>query len=427
MVLLIIPSLLSLSIGAEKCESCHSGSDPDGEYIYEAPSLIIDGPSLISPNESFRVSFMVKHFGEYDIKDLKATMDLSAASGFTLDTGEECTKELADMDRRVQTHGVEWKLKGPTDIGSSSLNIDVSYTANYPHTASGQDDSHKYKIELDHVIEVVDLPFTLDPTSFKGEVGKTLTSSFIITALEDIYHLEIALGLSISDFTTITPSKIGTLRKGQTETVSISMSPDRALEHGTIVLIWSSDKDATMMGSVDLGVTISAPQETGQGRGKNLERLTGRALGFVGLILMVVLAPTGGTFASWRKKMNKVFGKAKRRIMFHCAISYTLFTVTLLHAALLMYGHYRSLAWNGFFLIAKAGSSGINLGAIALLLMFILSLLGIFQKRLIRPMGHKNWKRVHGWLSWVTIVLIVVHLLMVGTTFGLPLRTMLNI
>lgn len=163
----------------------------------------------------------------------------------------------------------------------------------------------------------------------------------------------------------------------------------------------------------------------GQGRG-NLSRLTGRVLGFVALVLMVLLLPTGGTVKSWCRAMNKAFGNARKRVRFHCYTSYLLFITTILHAMMLMYTHYRDVMYNGFFLWAD-GVPGINLGTIALVLMICISLGGIFQKRLCKRLGYKTWRKLHGWLTWSALILIIIHLLMVGTTIGLPLRTALGL
>jgi DMSO/TMAO reductase YedYZ heme-binding membrane subunit len=96
--------------------------------------------------------------------------------------------------------------------------------------------------------------------------------------------------------------------------------------------------------------------------------------------------------------------------------------LALLHAALLMYGRYSSLIFNDIFLIAELEIAYINLGTFTWVMMIVLSFIGVFQWGLTKKMGHKNWRRLHLAIAVTAIALITLHLLIVGTTLGLPLK-----
>ena len=155
--------------------------------------------------------------------------------------------------------------------------------------------------------------------------------------------------------------------------------------------------------------------------------LTGRFLGFLCLATLVALAPTGGFLKRYRKRLNKFFGGGKKRMNFHCYLSYFLLLLVILHAMVLMYTHYRDVRLGAFFLMAQPGYPSINIGFWAFVLMSVVGILGILQKKVTKLIGGKNWRRAHGWLTWLSILMVVVHALWIGTTIGLPLRDALGI
>jgi cytochrome b561 len=170
------------------------------------------------------------------------------------------------------------------------------------------------------------------------------------------------------------------------------------------------------------------PLAKGDGSGSGLHgiyRTIGRILGFLGFTLLVVSIFTGGFFKKATKKINKALRGSRKRIRWHCTISYLILLISLIHAALLMYGHYSYAMWNGIFLIGVPEEApGVNWGTISLVIMICISLGGIFQKSISRKIGKKKWKRLHGWLSIIAVVLTVLHLVMIGTTIGAPIRSL---
>jgi len=426
-VLILTCAIIPGIVAASTCESCHGTSNPDGGYTFGRPSVSLGGTGAVQPNSTINIDLVVQHPGRYEVKGLQATLDLSKAPGVTLETGETAKKTMGNMDSRPQSHGLSWRLDSGAVGGTATINANVSYTVHFTHNSGGSKDNAYYKQALTHIVEVQAMPFNISPSSLQAVVGSVHEFTLNITATQDIYNLEVATGLAVKNFTQVVPAKIGTLKKGQTRAVTITMTPDRTMEHGTIAVLCSMDPAGVQLTSVSIGVKVlaKATPHVGQGNEQGaINRLAARVLGFIGLILLILLMPTGGFIKGVGKALNKAFGSAKTRVDVHCAMSYMLLSIGLLHAALLMYGHYKGAVWNGVFLIAVSDYMNINLGTIAVVLMCVISLLGILQKRLVKAMGRKAWGWTHGIISYVALAVIIVHLLWIGTTSA-PIRALL--
>jgi len=425
-VFLLIAAVLSPFTAAEDCYSCHSGSSPDGNFRFAKPTLSFSVPSFVQPNASFDAILTVKHVGTYQLRSFQATLDLSKANGMALASGEPAKKTLGDMDSRPQSHGLTWRVDAASASSTCTVKVSVSYNVHYSHGSGGSKDNAYYNAYFSQATEVTATPFELSPSTINAQVGKATSLTVNITAMQEVHNVQLVPGLSIKNFTTISPVKIGSMTPGQTKVVTVTVTPNRAIEQGSISLIWSTDKAGNNQSSINMAVKATAVEVGGgQGGGQgSAQRWAGRILGFVDLILLVLLMPTGGPLKIIRKVMNKAMGGAKRRVDVHCAMSYMLLAFTLLHAALLMMGHYNGATWNGVFLVATGDYLSINIGGIALALMGVISLLGIFQKRLCKAIGRKAWGWVHGMISYTALGLVIVHLLWIGTTAS-PLRATL--
>lgn len=424
LILLALP--LVTPADADECESCHGGSDPSAGYLFGKPAVTFNVPSAVRPNVTMDIALVVRHLGIYELKDFVAVLDLSKAPGVALATGQTERKTLPNMDTKSQTHGLTWSAVSGTAIGTVQISVNVTYTVHYAHNSGGSKDTASYSVQLSQPIQILTLPFDISPGALQASQGKPESFTVNITAQTDLYNLAIVPGLSIANFTKVDPAKVGTLAKGQSKVVIVSMTPDRELDHGALAVVWSLDKPGANMSSMFLNVAVSGTGNQGKGPGpqENLRRVAARGLGFTGLILLILLMPTGGIIGPVKKALNKAMGGAKRRVDIHCALSYLLLTTGLLHSALLMYGHYKNAMWNGVFLVATSDYVSIDLGTTAVVLMVVISLLGVFQKRLCKAMGRKAWGWVHGILSYTALALIVVHLLWIGSTSA-PLRTLI--
>ena len=427
-LVLVVSALAMLPAGAsgDDCASCHTGSGANADYRYVGPGLSFMAPTFVQPNSTFDAVLTVQGPGTYELRDLKATIDLAKAPGMTLTSGEGALRSIPSMDGSSQTRTLSWRIGSGEAPRSCTFAVDVSYTVHYRHNSGGGKDNSDYTAHLSQDTEVVRTPFDISASTIQAAVGRASSVVINITAREELHNVELVPGLSLKNFTTIAPSKLGTLQKEQMRTVTINITPDRALEHGIISIIWSTDTEGSNRSSIDIGVRTFVEQVGGASDNGQMENLrwVGRVTGFIDLVLLIVLMPTGGAFKRALPSLNRAMGGAKRRVDVHCALSYLLLTVVVLHATVLMTGHYKGAA-SGLFLVAKGEYLSINLGTIALCLMAVISLLGMFQRPLVKAIGRRAWGWTHGIISYTALALIVVHLLWIGTTAA-PLRALLS-
>jgi hypothetical protein len=434
-LMLLIASLSVLSLpylgvaqAVDDCVSCHGGTSSNGNYDYVPPTVTLEVPGALQPNVTFDIILTVNHPGTYEIKNFEVTLDLSGASNVTLFSGDTAKKTIGNMDTRRQSHGLTWHATDGIIEGLKTIGVDITYTVYYHHNSGASKDTSSYSKRQTQTLQVMSMPFDITPSSLHATVSTPQSFTITVSARTDLYNIEIVPGLSVNNFTKVSTAKVGTLPKDHNTSFQLSMTPDRALEHGALVVIWSMDKAGTNKSTMSVPVIVNEkpvkplsddPQVANQ-------RLAARVLGFIGLILLIFLLPTGGALKVITKRLNPLMGGAKKRVDLHCALSYLLLTIALLHSSLLMYGHYFGVVWKGFFLIAKSDYLNINLGTIALCLMLVISLLGILQKSLVKAIGRKAWGYVHGIISYVALALIVVHLIWVGTTAA-PVRAALGL
>jgi hypothetical protein len=413
---------------ADDCASCHGGTSSNGNYDFVQPTISLEVPGALQPNVTFDIILSVNHPGTYELKYFEATLDLSGAPDIALSSGETAKKTLGNMDNRKQSHGLIWHATDGTIEELKTIGVNLTYTVYFHHNSGGSKDTSVFSRKLSQTLQVMSMPFNITPSSLHATVSTPQSYTITVTALTDLYNLEIVPGLSVNNFTKVSTAKVSSLPKGHNTSFQLSMTPDRAMGHGALVIIWSMEKAGTNKSTMSVPVIVNEKPVKPVGEDPQVanQRLAARVLGFIGLILLILLLPTGGALKAISKRLNPLLGGAKKRVDLHCALSYLLLSIALLHSSLLMYGHYYGVVWNGFFLIAKSDYLNINLGALALCLMLVISLLGILQKRLVKVMGRKAWGYVHGIISYVALALIVVHLIWIGTTAA-PVRAALGL
>ena len=119
--------------------------------------------------------------------------------------------------------------------------------------------------------------------------------------------------------------------------------------------------------------------------------------------------------------MTRLLGNARRRVYIHCLVSFEIVLLTVLHAVILMLGHWEFIMWNDSPFIADPSFNAgiyIDLGAAALGMMAVVGLHGYHQKSLSKIMGHRVWRYSHLIVSLAALGLVLVHAFTVGSTFS---------
>jgi hypothetical protein len=129
--------------------------------------------------------------------------------------------------------------------------------------------------------------------------------------------------------------------------------------------------------------------------------------GAASAILLPPAMLVGGTYGrSSRQFLNTLLGGAKRRVMFHSAVSLGLTGAAVAHAALFLleglYAVHVGLLWGGLGVVGLLG----------------LALTGYYQVPLIQKYGYGWWRGVHLVMGIGVVLFTCVHALLDGSHFG---------
>jgi hypothetical protein len=129
-------------------------------------------------------------------------------------------------------------------------------------------------------------------------------------------------------------------------------------------------------------------------------------VGFASAALLPPALVVAGTYGRGsRRFFNNLLGGARRRVMFHSAVSLGLSGAALVHVALFLldakYTSLKGLLWGGLGLVALLG----------------LALTGYYQVPLIQRFGHRWWRNVHLLLGALAVAFTAWHALMDGSHF----------
>lgn len=232
---------------------------------------------------------------------------------------------------------------------------------------------------------------------------------------EDIDRLEVNISSELEGFTNITPMNLTDLAEGSSSTISLHMLDPTA--QGTIQFTWWA---GNRTGTVNF--TIEIPSESSGSADDELFVLVGRATGIFSFILLIVSTLLCLNVKSWKRFLLGKLGK--KRLLLHCYVSYGIVGLSLIHLVILRAGGKYSSAFK--YEIFMTGSKGLyyNLGHVALYAMIGLGLTGIFQKRMMTffkkhdYIPYATWRLIHLLLTVIALILVIVHLVMIGTDFS---------
>ncbi len=132
------------------------------------------------------------------------------------------------------------------------------------------------------------------------------------------------------------------------------------------------------------------------------------AIGYTAAFLLIVSLLTGGAFGNWSRRFQQIllYRKAKKRVAFHNVVSYGLILTATIHMIIMLVEP--RYPWSvGFFL-----------GGTAIFGMYLTGFTGMFQRPMVRAMGHEQWR----WIHYLSFVLsfggAIGHILLDGIHFA---------
>ena len=414
------------------CESngCHTGA--------KWATLILDTPSEVPKEYEFEFKLIVKNSWtneKYTIQDVTASIDLSKSPNIVLGEGESATKNGPSEIKSGSSYTFKWKLKSRAQ-SNNTVSVSVSFYACYDHTDPQYPDKGFYtytkscNIKVGSTLVKNSILYTPPPVilisigvlfavgtvifwdggvlyglgkrlvtndakrKFAKKVSSILSASIAFVYLLVILYLassgRLPISLSFSGFVlVITVLCVGLLGLGKINLGEIS----RPLSYWLCLIAslfvfehWSV-----------FGLQYNAI---------TLQWITGRFVGWVSFILLILSIFTGGLIKPVTQSLNKSLGCAANRVSIHCFISIMIVGLSIFHALLLMLGWY------------LGRTTGLLSGIIALISFSLLGITGTFQVSICKKIGHSTWRTIHFWLTLLSTIIVIQHALVNGTSFA---------
>lgn len=375
------------------CESCHSSSGGVGGYSYKDPVIKMVHDPFSTPGSRFDVSLVIVPQNDYEM------WSISGAISYTGDHISLVSEP--DIDGEIEGSGravVKWTFDALTE-GTSKIEVSMEYEVYFKHDSGGNKDIGTYYDEISTNMMVSDLSVSITPGSLiLTDIGQT--SQITIEAKEEISNIGVIVPESLrgSIKTTVTSSE---LSQGELSTITVTLMNLSDIE-GEILITWTESS-----GEKEVPVVITIARLESSDSGGDIFLLIGQITGISATILLLVGYLSGGT-GPLKRLGNKAFKTAEKRIKFHCKLSYLIMKLAFFHLVVLIYGPYRDVIFDW----------EVVLGWVAILIMIVIAVNGIFQRRFIIRFGYENWRRVHAWGTYIATGLVVVHLLTYGSHFA---------
>ncbi len=388
MTLFLLIAISGNALGAS-CESCHSSRTPSGGWIYHPPVITLLHDPFYLPDTDVTVRLIITPASDYSISSLSG--ELGTIYGSLISTGPG----TPGVDPQGNKY-IDWTFTAG-GVGESILIVDVDYTVYYKHKTPGTMDSASYFDRIETTVIVADLDLSISPGTLIFEKERE-EKEIQLTATSDVTDIEVILHGSLEGLVTFSQPLVE-LSDGGSTTITVTVL-NRTNIISFMTIKWL---EGDVQREIKIEIVITDP---GDGGGSDLLGEVGKYTGIAAAVLVLVGFFTGGT-SRLKTIANKVFGSAKKRIDFHCALSFVTLILVAIHFATLFYGPFRNLIFQW----------EVILGEVAMLIMVIISLNGIFQKKFIKLLGFQNWRRVHAWGSYLITVLVSIHMLLYGSHF----------
>ena len=231
---------------------------------------------------------------------------------------------------------------------------------------------------------------------------------------EDIDRVEINVSAELEGSTNITPMNLTNLQEAVPSNIAVRLLDPTA--QGTIQFTWwAGNRTGTVI------LTVAIPPGISSGSDGEIFVLVGRVTGVISFVLLIVSTMLCLNLKRWKKFTLRKLGK--KRLLLHCYVSYAIVATSLVHLIVLIArGKYSSHFEYGILMTGQ-NAFFYNLGYFTLLSMILLGLTGIYQKRMMRYFRERDyipyaaWRFVHVVLTVLASVLVLMHMIMIGTDF----------
>ncbi len=385
-----------------ECEQCHSGFEP---YVAQ-----VDSPREVPEDHEFDFGLLVQNPWAHELRHLKLQVDLSQSPGLSSPSAE-VLEDYSDTVTESVSAGYEGhgSLEIRGEVKEVRFELDwqepLLYAGTMEMVVTGPRGTEWSLNDNDMIV----LSSTDVENEGYGIWDYTISNTGLIRGTT--YTLSISV-----DYTgrmVIVEKQIDRIEPGESETISVRLD---SLEKGSNSVSYhfeatayndhesdspNSDVYSTQgEASVEVGDELVYERPEEKTTVSTSLWVMGRILGFFSVALFIISFLTGGTI----KKLNPFLNRlVKKRVQWHCVISYAVVIAVIAHFVVLYLGYYSHTY------------KGLISGGIPLLLMVVIAVTGIKKSLVIRKFGPQFWRRTHLWISLVALILLLVHGVIEGT------------
>jgi hypothetical protein len=223
--------------------------------------------------------------------------------------------------------------------------------------------------------------------------------TIILRAFDNISDIKLSIPDQLANHVDIRLSN-NTIMEGDKASIKLTLLNETDID-SKFLITWNESSGEK---SVSVVITIRKLDSV---IGNNNFLITGQVTGIIAFIFLIIGYFTGGA-GFLKKYANNLFKRPKRRIRCHCFLSYLMILFAFIHIVSLGYGPYQQVIFKNWEIV---------LGELAIIIIIIVALNGMFQKKIVKWLGYDNWRRIHSWGSYISTSLILIHLLTYGTHF----------
>jgi hypothetical protein len=399
---LILSMCISPSVDAITCEDCHSYSFQSGEYIYEPPLITIICDPFYRSGEEFDIKLLIRPTPDYTITKLNCVLTIDGTSIELASSHKSFGEAKENMDMIAN-----WTLRSIHE-GDVNIIFDFEYEVYYEHDNPGHYDSSMFSVVGKTTqLHVKDLSLGISPGYIAlSNLGDNQT--IILKAFDNISDIKVSIPNQLANHVDILLSN-NTLVKGSKAIINVTLLNETNVD-SEFLITWNESS-----GEKSESVHIKI-RKLESHVGNNFLLTIGQITGIVAFIFLIIGYFISGT-GFMKKYANKAFKGSKKRIRYHCILSYFMILFAFTHIVILGYGPYQQVLFKNWEIV---------LGEVAIIIIILVALIGIFQKKIIKWLGFNNWRRIHSWGSYISTSLILIHLLTYGSHF-LWLRELLGL
>jgi hypothetical protein len=388
MILMLSLSLISPVISTNNpCSQCHNSKTETCAFDPTNPQSTLPS-KLFMQSSSIQIAVVITGNGNsffYRIESLQVTL-ASVQGSVDIRTPQQTLTDHYPG----QTPIFQWQVNGVT-TGIDTLqftlcalnshhNIRISDTYSYSLVVAQGNGSGTPQTAVEPSIS----------SMFFHEKGGSLT----LQIKQPITNLQIAVPQEIS----VQPSFIPSAQAGDNITLSFT-STSKTPVQGMITITWSENSNIQTI-TLPVGYTHTPEQPV------DYYSLTGRATAITLLGLLIASMIMGGA----SKRINTYVKKritANQKNELHCLMSWIFFEIALFHGAILLIGPYRGFIWDTNIILGYLSATGF----------FIIAVEGRFMNPIIHIIGARWWRIIHKYVSWGTLLLVLIHAILIGTEF----------